>query len=293
MHCASNRRSSGKWRFTSNIPAQIICFLGCYHAGMRLVCRFLPALFLFFVFCPASFSENPSGIPLGLAVPNMQQIAPTVFVKELSPGAWVYTVIGKLGDGSPYPANGLLVITGNWSVLIDAGWEPGQAEALLAFAKDKLHRPVKQAVITHWHQDRAFGIPTLEKAKVEVYALDMTAKFLAEKKRPLPDHLLRREQMPYTEIPGIVIDYPGPGHTPDNLVVYLQKEKILDGGCFLKSANVDDLGNLEDANLAEWPKSLAYVTKKYADAKLVIPGHGPIAGDAMGQTGKLLREHGK
>src|SRR5664280_364695 len=239
----------------------------------------------------SAFAENPAIGP-GLAVPDMEQIAPGVYVKQLAPDVWVDTFVGK-ADGAPYPANGLLLVSGDSSVLVDPGWAPEQTKALLAFAKERLGRPVKKAVITHWHEDRAAGIAVLRAEEIETIALDLTAEALAKKSRPVPEHLFTRAQLPYSDPMGFEIFYPGPGHTADNIVVYLPKQKILDGGCFLKSANVTGLGNLEDADLVAWPKSLQNLAERYPEAKVVIPGHGPIAGDPMEATRVLLRAAGK
>jgi metallo-beta-lactamase class B len=241
--------------------------------------------------CCSAFAEN-AAIGPGLAVPDMEQIAPGVYVKQLAPDVWVDTFIGK-AEGAPYPANGLLLVSGDSSVLVDPGWAPEQTKALLAFAKERLGRPVKKAVITHWHEDRAAGIAVLRAEEIETIALDLTAEALPKKSRPVPEHLFTRAQLPYSDPMGFEIFYPGPGHTADNIVVYLPKQKILDGGCFLKSANVTGLGNLEDADLVAWPKSLQNLAERYPEAKVVIPGHGPIAGDPIGATRVLLRAAGK
>ena len=262
-----------------------------YAEGMRAIpVRFLILLAVLTGGCSA-FAENPA-IPPGLAVLDMEQIAPGVFVKQLAPDVWVDTFIGT-ADGAPYPANGLLLVSGDSSVLVDPGWTPEQTKAFLAFAKERLGRPVKKAVITHWHEDRAAGIAVLREAKIETIALDLTAQALARKSRPVPEHLLTQAQLPYSDTMGFEIFYPGPGHTADNIVVYLPKQKILDGGCFLKSANVTGLGNIEDADVKAWPKSLQNLADRYPEAKVVIPGHGPIAGDPIEATRVLLEAAGK
>lgn len=258
-----------------------------YAEGMRAILTF----FVMLLGASLAFGENPAIAP-GLAVPDMEQIVPGVYVKQLAPGVWVDTFIGKAG-GAPYAANGLLLISGDSSVLVDPGWAPEQTKALLAFATDRLKHPVKKAVITHWHEDRAAGIGVLREAKIETIALDLTAEALARKSRPVPEHLLTQSQLPYSDPMGFEIFYPGPGHTPDNIVVYLPQQKILDGGCFLKSANVKSLGNLEDADVKEWPKSLERVAKRYTEATIVIPGHGPITGDPLAATRALLQAAGQ
>lgn len=254
--------------------------------------RFCVLLLIFISLVCALGAPQAAGqeIAPGFAVPGMQKISPDVYVEKLAPNLWVYTEIGKLGDGSPYPANGTLLIAGDHSVLIDTGWTAEQAETLVAFARERLKKPVKKAIVTHWHADRAGGVAVMQKYKIETIALDLTARILAQQSRPVPDHLLTRAQLPYTDPDGFEIYYPGEGHTPDNIVVYFPRQKVLDGGCFLKSANSDNLGFVGDANLKAWPQSLEDLARRYPEAKIVIPGHGSIAGDAIGVTRKLLAE---
>jgi len=56
-------------------------------------------------------------------------------------------------------------------------------------------------------------------------------------------------------------------------VVWFGKEKILFGGCFVKSTDADDLGFLGDANTQEWPASMQKTINKFPSPRYVIPGH--------------------
>ena len=76
----------------------------------------------------------------------------------------------------------------------------------------------------------------------------------------------------------IICSYFGAGHTTDNIVVYIPSERILFAGCMCKELDSKGLGNIADADLNEWPKTIQKVLDRYQDAKIVIPGHGQ-AGD--------------
>ena len=60
-----------------------------YAEGMRAILTFCVLLA-----AVSAFAENPAIAP-GLAVPDMEQIAPGVYVKQLAPDVWVDTFIGK------------------------------------------------------------------------------------------------------------------------------------------------------------------------------------------------------
>jgi metallo-beta-lactamase class B len=72
--------------------------------------------------------------------------------------------------------------------------------------------------------------------------------------------------------------YPGAGHTIDNSVVWIPERKILFGGCLVKSTSSTDLGNIADADLKEWPRSIHKVMDKFPATEVVIPGHGTSGG---------------
>ena len=67
--------------------------------------------------------------------------------------------------------------------------------------------------------------------------------------------------------------YGGEGHTKDNIVIWFGREKILYGGCLVKSTEATDLGYIREANLEAWSFTLANVKQKFRKYKFVIPGH--------------------
>jgi metallo-beta-lactamase class B len=85
--------------------------------------------------------------------------------------------------------------------------------------------------------------------------------------------------------------YPGKGHAPDNIVVWVPQSKILYGGCFVKSTESSGLGNMSDANVQEWETSVQKVMKKYPSPAYIIPGHMSWQSKkSLTHTLKLIRE---
>jgi metallo-beta-lactamase class B len=240
-------------------------------------------------------SARPAGplpdIPPGYAVPDMERIADGVYVAQIGPGLWVHTTVGKLDDGSPYLANGALVIDGNHSVLIDAGWNPQQADALADWAATTLGHPVSRAYVTHFHYDRLGGAAALERRHIPVYAIPATIDLARATHQPaIPDHALNLPSAPSPIAKDALIFFPGGGHTKDNVVVYFPKERVLFGGCFIKDSKAADLGNIADADLAAWPASLERTLEAFPQTAMVIPGHGPMDPRALAHTRDLLKQ---
>jgi metallo-beta-lactamase class B len=67
--------------------------------------------------------------------------------------------------------------------------------------------------------------------------------------------------------------YPGPGHAPDNIVILFETERVLYGGCLVKSVDDSSLRNLSDANLPAHPKTIRNLINKCKRPRYIIPGH--------------------
>jgi glyoxylase-like metal-dependent hydrolase (beta-lactamase superfamily II) len=105
---------------------------------------------------------------------------------------------------------------------------------------------------------------------------------------PVPQPIKDFGQTPYQLDRECELFFPGAGHTYDNIVVWLPKEQILFGGCFLKSVTSPDLGNVADASVPDWADSLGRARRQYPAARIVVPGHGTISGDPFAKTLALL-----
>jgi len=193
-------------------------------------------------------------------------------------------------QGQRTESNSLLVASRQCVAMVDTAWSVAQTREVLAWVKATLHQKVKFAVITHAHADRIGGIDALRAANVPTFGDELTPAEARRNGFRSPDHLFRRQLALACGELTLDLFYPGPGHTRDNLAVYVRERKALYGGCFLKSADSTTLGNVADADLRAWPKSLDALEHRFPDAELVIPGHGSTAPGAIAQTRKLLRD---
>jgi metallo-beta-lactamase class B len=113
-------------------------------------------------------SRGSEGLPtlLELGVDPMRRIDQTVWVSRLAPGLWLHTTTAIIaeGEGVYFPANGLILEREGGSLLIDTGYLPAHAAALLKWSKQTLRHPITQAVATHFHRDRTGGPPCRQRA---------------------------------------------------------------------------------------------------------------------------------
>ena len=112
--------------------------------------------------------------------------------------------------------------------------------------------------------------------------------------KELPEAVLTTAQPTYRDSRGFEIHYPGAGHTVDNTVVWFPAERVLHGGCLVKSVDAEGMGYVDEADLANWPKAIEHLRERYPETEILVPGHGTVAGTkALDRTLELLRAHAK
>ncbi len=208
--------------------------------------------------------------------PEAVVLGPDLSLRRIAPRVWLH--VSAVDDAGRLASNGLLVETTSGTVLVDTGWNDRVAERLIAFSEQRLQKKVVQAVVTHFHADRAGGVNALLARGIPLTMLELTAGRLPG----LPP--VRTFHEGTTLIEGgrtLELFHPGAGHSPDNVTVYLPEEKLLFGGCFLKAAEADGLGNLADADVAAWPASVARLRERFGGAVTVVPGHGEPGGQGL------------
>jgi metallo-beta-lactamase class B len=215
----------------------------------------------------------------------------SLVVSSLSENVWNYEAWASF-DGYYFPSNGLVVKTDSGLILIDTPVNDSLTQQLLEKFKNK---KIAFAIITHFHNDRIGGIRTLLNNGIKVITYSKTAELEVKDGYPKPkspfftnDTLIKCGNTTFE------LYFPGWGHTIDNIVVWMPNEKILYGGCFIKSKESETLGNLKDANVYEWLLAVKEVKKKFKDAKIVIPGHGNIGNKSLiKKTIRLLEKSSK
>lgn len=212
-------------------------------------------------------------------------LTPTFELARLDDSTWIHTTSKQLPDVGPFPSNGLLVRTDAGVVLIDTPWTAEATATLVDWVQTRLGVPITDVIVTHSHDDRTGGVAALP-ASTQVHALALTSKLAAKENRPLNASEISTGRSALI-LAGERFEtiYPGPGHAPDNLLVWVPRHRVVVGGCFLRSAESKSLGNLADADVGHWRASIAnvepWLRETEPDPKrptIVLPGHGPLGG---------------
>jgi metallo-beta-lactamase class B len=210
---------------------------------------------------------------LFIAAPIFGQSHSLVDLSKIEDSIWIHTTYKAYGNNC-IPSNGLIVQTSGGLILIDTPWDDPLTTALLDTVKTRFKQSIVLAVITHAHDDRIGGIRTLRKSGIRVVSIPLVCIKAKELGYPEPEMLNATDTVLNIGNEKLEIFYPGAGHTDDNIVVWFPRERILFGGCLVKSESNADLGNIQEANLDEWPKSVDKLMDKFGTAQIVVPGHG-------------------
>lgn len=233
-------------------------------------------------------------LPYGLAQAQPPQ-KPPLNVTPLNAQVYVHTTYGVYQNTS-VPSNGLIINTTDGVVLVDTGWDSDgdtdNTRQLLRWVADSLRQPVRLCIVTHAHEDRVGGISELRKAGIRVISTPLTAQKSVKLGYEAPDGILPSDTTFTVGQEQIRCYFPGEGHTSDNIVVWLPNQQILHGGCFVKSVAAFGMGNIADANLNEWARSIQNVMSQFSTAKIVVPGHETWSNtQALEHTLRLLEKH--
>lgn len=247
------------------------------HRLSAWILRWLPSVLLLAGPVEAVGAEGEAGSKMqpGLSVISRSD---SLVVRELRPGVWMHTSWRQLAPGVKVPSNGLFVLRDAEIWLIDTAWGNDLTNQLLSWIETVLDRPVAGAIITHFHDDRMGGAPALKARGIQSWAHPLTLELGADLGIPLPTPLASLQAGGSVTLGGMEIFYPGPGHTADNLMVWLPEDRILFGGCAVRPLTSSSLGNVDDAILSEWPESIRRAEERFSEVEWVIPSHGPLGG---------------
>jgi metallo-beta-lactamase class B len=243
------------------------------------------------------------------AAASAETLSPGLSVERLEEGVYLVT------HSFPWASNSLLAVMGDGRLLaIDTPCTPEATDEVLRWAASRLGEREIVAVTTHFHVDRLGGNAALARRGIPIYGSTLTAKAIAERGSAsrkglaamIADPAVRSyyerfeyvaPTRPFDARSGLVLDfggeearieYPGVGHSVDNLVVYLPDKRLLFGGCMIMALEARSVGNVADGDVPRWIGSLALIETEGFD--IVVPGHGRPGGPGLvAHTGEVLQ----
>ncbi len=221
-----------------------------------------------------------------------------VRVEAVEAGVWL--VVHRFAGGN----NSLLVECGEGRfVWVDTPCTEEATGRVYAWLRGTFGEPNVIEINTGFHNDNLGGNGYLIGRGVVCYGSDVTPGliercwaetvrkvlpyFEGEANREYRDILVRQKLAApnrlYPLAEGLVLKvgaetvevyFPGATHTVDNVVVYFRGRRLLYGGCMVKALGARTPGFVGDADMAAWPVSVGKLLERYAEARVVVPGHG-------------------
>ena len=171
--------------------------------------------------------------------------------------------------------NGLVCYDHKHAIVIDTPANDHASEELITWIQNDLNKNIYGVVATHFHEDCLGGLDVFHRQGVISFSGVKTQALAKSKDLPIPEISFEKKMQIQIGNEQLVLEYFGEGHTEDNIVAYFSKDKVLFGGCLIKSIG-SGKGNLDDANTDAWPQTVRLVATKYSDTEIVVPGHGKI-----------------
>jgi len=209
---------------------------------------------------------------LSLTRASSQPLYRGLIITHLTGDFYIYTTYGSY-KGNPVPANSMYMLTTKGAVLFDTPWDSTQFQPLLDSIKIKHNQDVVLCISTHFHEDRTAGLEFYRRKGIKTYTTKRTDEISKLRNEKRAEFLIYKDTLFTIGQHEFQTYYGGQGHSPDNIVIWFDKEKLLYGGCLVKSTEAEDLGNLSDANVKAWATTIKNIQHKFGNPDYIIPGH--------------------
>jgi metallo-beta-lactamase class B len=181
--------------------------------------------------------------------------------------------------------NSVVYIGRDHVTVVGSTMTPHTAEVLVLEIRKVTLLPITEVINTNHDPDRFGGNAYFKQIGAKIISTTLTRDLLQKEGAAL----IKQTQASvhdYPEVPIVLPDttypgsfdlqngaihalYLGPSHKPDDIFIWFPNEKILYGGCALKP----QLGNLDGADLVEYPKTLQKLKDLHLPIEMIVAGH--------------------
>jgi metallo-beta-lactamase class B len=217
---------------------------------------------------------------VGLDTSALGQQDDALRVEQLTENTFQHITYLKTQDFGNVACNGMIVRDNGKAIIFDTPANDQDSKELIEWVENTLQCKVVAIVATHFHIDCLGGLNEFHRRNIPSYASNKTIAFAKSKGSPVPQNGFDNQLELKVGDQKVMNAFVGEGHTQDNIIGYFPSEKVLFGGCMIKSMGAGK-GNLEDANVKAWPTTVEKVKTQFSDAQVIIPGHGNPGGQEL------------
>lgn len=196
------------------------------------------------------------------------QISEELEVTQITPSIYIHTCRAS---------NGIVFIDDGEAIVVSTPPSDSATVQLINWVTDSLQAKIVAYVIDRWHPDAMEGLDMVHQKGITSYAYTKTKQTAIARNLPIPEIPFDPKINLKAGRKTVVCHFLGEAHTHDGIVVWIPSEKVLFGGNEIRNMNGWP-GNIADANLTQWPKTLGRVKLIFREAEIVIPGHGAHGG---------------
>ncbi|WP_338021436.1 subclass B1 metallo-beta-lactamase [Aquimarina longa] len=201
------------------------------------------------------------------------KVSEELLITKINESSYIHTSSLVLKNGATFPCNGFIYIEGTEAYIFDSPANNQATSELIDWLNNDLKISIQGVVFNHFHDDCIKGIAIFKEKGIPTIASQKTAELMLTENNNKPDLVFDK----YLELKlghkTIINTFFGEAHTVDNITSYFPDEKIIFGGCMIKSLSAKK-GNLVDANLHQWSGTVSKIKEAYPKVKIIIPGHG-------------------
>lgn len=228
--------------------------------------------------------------------------------QRVSASAWFVQGDAALGSRANrnFISNAGFIVTSDGVVVIDALGAPVLARELLQQIRRITPLPVTHVIVTHYHADHIYGLQEFRKIGARIVAHRGALEYMQSETAAARLVASRVELSPWVDAsttlvrPDEWIEGPterviggvrlrlqpvGPAHTPEDLVVFLEKEGVLFAGDIVFRGRIPFVGQ---ADSRQWIAALDVLLGM--EPKVVVPGHGALSTTARADL-QLTRDY--
>lgn len=231
---------------------------------------------------------------VALAAACAQALAQPVRIEPIRVAPRVWYFQGEAGVASAanrgFMSNAGFVVTDAGVVVFDALGTPALGEAMLDAIRRVTPQPVKRVIVSHYHADHVYGLQAFKAAGAEVWAHRRASAYpgsqeagarLAQRREALAPWVDARTVIVPADrwldgdeaftLGGVAFEIiaAGPGHTPEDLMLFVRGDDVLFAGDLFFSGRLPFVGNADSKGwLAALDRMLAL------KPEVVVPGHG-------------------
>lgn len=235
---------------------------------------------------------------------------PAAALESIRVSPSVYYIRGETGVPSlanrGHTSNAGFVVTKEGVVVFDALGTPALGREFIDAIRKVTQAPIRRVIVSHYHADHFYGLPPFKDAGAEIWAhpaagvylkSDAAQQRLAERRislAPWVDGKMRLlgadrwvDRDVSFKLGGLTFRvFPvGPAHTPEDLAMIVEEEKVLFVGDLMFAGRLPFVG---EADSKAWIAAIDRIVK--LNPEILVGGHGDVSRDAAADL-RLTRDY--